>query len=211
MRRRTLKFPGPASRGVGRGPAAVRGKLEVEGCRRRATWSNLRGGGSHVVSFVCGGRRSAARARAAPEGVVRPRRPRGPAGRTRGRSGAEPSYQPEPAGAPASPRLLRAAGHERGPAPSRHSPTAATSQPAALRRARLSSRRSRAASTNQRGRRAQARPLRARLPGGRRPPRGPPGRRGARMLAPGMLRAASDQRGRLSLGRKFLPKETLLG
>lgn len=139
----------------------MRGKLEVEGAGRAATCEQLTGRREPCCQLCL--RRAGGRLRRpqAPAGVVRPRRPQGPAARR----GTEPSY-------PAARRLLRAAGGERGPRlPARAPP-------------RLSSRRSPAPSTNQRGRRALTRPLRA---GSRGPPSSPP----CSLRAPGMLRAGS--------------------
>lgn len=87
LRRRTLKFPGPASRGVGRGrrPAGGRpceGNLKLRDAGRAATCEQLAGRREPCCQLclrraALGGPRLARRWR----GVVRPRRPQGPTAR----------------------------------------------------------------------------------------------------------------------------------
>lgn len=130
LRRRTLKFPGSASRGVGRGrrPAGGRpceGNLKLRDAGRVATCEQLAGRREPCCQLCLRraalggpGSRGAGGGRAASAAPG----PRGPAGSTRGRRGAEPSY-------PAARRLLRTARGERAraflPQPRRGCPRAA--------------------------------------------------------------------------------------
>nr|XP_034379942.1 uncharacterized protein LOC117724333 [Arvicanthis niloticus] len=136
------------------------------------------------VSFVCGGRRLAAPARAALAGVVRPRRPQGPAARREARAaGEERSHLTRRHDACSGPPGAS------GPAPSCPSPGEAVLAPLF-------------GSFHQPARKAGA---------GLAPRRLAPGDRRALRGRPGCCAPPPERRGRLSRGTETSRRETVRG